>query len=159
MMKSTILTALLLTLVSATSYSQTDFQLTVERKLSTNKCTMGYLVADGKAICYTLELPWKDNSNNISCIPTGTYKGILRYDKKDGWRIQLDNVPNRTGVQIHMGNYTTQIEGCVLVGTEAKVDNCTVVNSAAAYAKLKEAFYGTATPNSTPNKNIVVTFK
>lgn len=120
---------------------------------------MGYLVADGKAICYTLELPWKDNSNNISCIPTGTYKGILRYDKKDGWRIQLDNVPNRTGVQIHMGNYTTQIEGCVLVGTEAKVDNCTVVNSAAAYAKLKEAFYGTATPNSTPNKNIVVTFK
>ncbi|RXM52933.1 hypothetical protein BOQ64_00520 [Chryseobacterium sp. CH25] len=120
---------------------------------------MGYLIANGKSICYTLELPWKDNLNNISCIPIGTYKGILRYDKKDGWRIQLDNVPNRTGVQIHMGNYTTQIEGCVLVGTDAKVENCSVLNSSAAYVKLKEAFYGTNNPNSTPNKKITVTFK
>ncbi len=146
-------------LLSITSYSQEIFELTVERKLTSADCTMGYLIANGKVICYTLELPWKDNSNNISCIPEGIYNGILRYDKTDGWRIQLEKVPNRTGVQIHMGNYTTQIEGCILVGTDAKVDNCSVLNSSTAYTKLKEAFYGTNNPNSTPNKNIIVTFK
>jgi hypothetical protein len=120
---------------------------------------MGYLIANGEVLCYTLELPWADNSNNISCIPFGTYNGFLRYDKKDGWRIQLDNVPNRTGVQIHMGNYTSQIKGCVLVGTNADVDSCSVQNSSTAYLKLKKAFYGTETPNSTPNKKIIITFK
>lgn len=140
-------------------YSQENFELIVERKLSSDRCTMGYMIANGKVICYTLELPWKDNLNSISCIPPGTYKGILRYDKTDGWRIQLEDVPNRTGVQIHMGNYTTQIEGCILVGTDAKVDNCSVFHSATAYAKLKEAFYGSNNPNSTPNKKISITFK
>lgn len=141
------------------AYAQDDFELTIERKFSSNSCTMGYLIADDEVICYTLELPWKDNLNNISCIPVGTYNGILRYDKTDGWRIQLDNVPNRTGVQIHIGNYTREIKGCVLVGTDAKVDDCSVQNSTIAYAKLKEAFYGTSTPNSTPNRNITLTFK
>lgn len=149
----------ILVIFPSLGFSQQSFELTIERKSSSDKCTMGYLIADGQVVCYSLELPWKDNSNNISCVPSGTYKGILRYDKTDGWRIQLENVPNRTAVQIHMGNYTTQTEGCVLVGTDAKVDNCSVFNSSAAYAKLKKAFYGTSTPNSTPNKVISVTFK
>ncbi|WP_185289645.1 DUF5675 family protein [Chryseobacterium lactis] len=158
-MKSLLLTIAFAIILSTSSYAQENFELTVERKLSSDHCTMGYLIANGKAICYTLELPWKDNLNTISCIPAGTYKGVLRYDKTDRWRIQLENVPNRTGVQIHIGNYTTQTEGCILVGMDAKVNNCSVLNSSAAYAKLKEAFYGTNTPNSTPNKHISVTFK
>lgn len=120
---------------------------------------MGYLIANGEVICYTLELPWKDNSNFISCILPGSYNGILRYDKPDGWRIQLENVPNRTAVQIHIGNYTKDTEGCILVGTGAKTEDCSVQNSSLAYSKLKEAFYGTSTPNSTPNKTINVSFK
>ena len=140
------------------SYAQEDFRLTIERKLSSESCTMGYLVASGEVLCYTLELPWADNQNNISCIPAGTYAGILRYDKTDGWRIQLENVPGRMGVQIHVGNYTSQIQGCVLVGSDASVDNCSVSGSSAAYSKLKTAFYGTSNPTSTPNKQIVVTF-
>lgn len=153
------LTTGVLLFLSTSYYSQERFELTIERKTTSSNCTMGYLIANGQVICYTLELPWKDNQNNISCIPVGSYKGILRYDKPDGWRIQLENVPNRTGVQIHMGNYTSQIEGCILVGTDAKVDNCTVLNSSPAYASLKETFYGTISPNSTPNKKITVTFK
>lgn len=144
---------------STLSYSQENFELTIERKHSSENCTMGYLIADGLVICYTLELPWEDNLNNISCIPVGTYNGMLRYDKNDGWRIQLENVPNRTGVQIHMGNYTKETKGCILVGVGATIDNCTVQNSSAAYAKLKNAFYGTNSPNSTPNKKITITFK
>lgn len=157
--KTTLLAITTCLILATTQSSQANFELTVERKSSSTNCTMGYLIANGKVICYTLELPWKDNSSNISCIPLGTYNGILRYDKADGWRIQLENVPNRTGVQIHMGNYTRQIEGCILVGTEAKLDSCSVFNSSDAYSKLKEAFYGTNNPNSTPNKKITVTFK
>ncbi|HLT87827.1 MAG TPA: DUF5675 family protein [Sphingobacterium sp.] len=158
-MKLINLTALTLVLFSALGYSQEKFALTIERKLPSNNCTMGYLIANGEVLCYTLELPWADNLNNISCIPVGTYSGLLRYDKTDGWRIQLENVPNRTGVQIHMGNYTSQIRGCILVGTNAKIENCSVQNSAIAYSKLKKAFYGTERPNNTPNKKIVITFK
>lgn len=158
-MKLTLLAITISLVLSTSSYSQENFELKVERKLSSIDCTMGYLIVNEQVVCYTLELPWKDNSNNISCIPVGSYTGILRYDKTDGWRIQLENVPNRTGVQIHMGNYTTQIEGCILVGTNAEVDNCSVFNSSIAYSKLKEAFYGTNNPSSTPNKKITVTFK
>ncbi len=144
---------------SAGNYAQEDFNLTIERKLSTDNCTMGYLVISGEVVCYTLELPWKDNRNNISCIPVGTYNGILRYDKKDGWRVQLENVPGRTGVQIHMGNYTREIAGCILIGTDGKIDDCSVFNSSKAYSRLKNAFYGTENPVSTPNKTIKITFK
>lgn len=139
--------------------AQTDYEMTIERKILSDKCTMGYLSINKKAVCYTLELPWENNAKNISCIPAGSYSGILRYDKSDGWRIQLENVPDRDGVQIHMGNYTKQIKGCLLVGMKADIEECTVQQSYSAYAKLKEAFYGTANPVSTPNKNIIVTFK
>ncbi|WYZ18476.1 DUF5675 family protein [Flavobacterium soyae] len=120
---------------------------------------MGYLISGKEILCYTLELPWADNLNNISCIPPGQYNGVLRYDKPDGWRIQLEDVPERTGVQIHVGNYTSEIQGCILLGQDAKLENCSVQNSSKAYSKLKKAFYGTDTPTSTPNKKIIVTFK
>lgn len=158
-MSSIKLTIVMLVLFSTIGYSQENFALTIERKLSSKNCTMGYLIVNEEILCYTLELPWADNLNNISCIPVGTYSGILRYDKADGWRIQLKNVPNRTGVQIHIGNYTSQIQGCVLVGSTAKVDNCSVQNSSLAYSKLKKSFYGTENPNSTPNKMITINFK
>lgn len=141
------------------SYSQEAFHLTIERKLQSENCTMGYLSVNGEVICYTLELPWLDNANDISCIPAGTYNGIIRYDKTDGWRIQLENVPERTGVQIHMGNYTSDITGCILVGSNAVTENCSLVNSSLAYKRLKQAFYGTNNPSSTPNKKIQITFK
>ncbi|MFV5701741.1 DUF5675 family protein [Flavobacterium sp. XS2P12] len=157
-MKNLIL-SIISTLLFNNSYCQEDFEITIEREYSTNQCTMGYMSISDEIFCYTLELPWKDNINNISCIPKGTYSGILRYDKTDGWRIQLENVPNRTGVQIHMGNYTSEITGCVLVGTNANVDNCTVTDSGTAYIRLKEKFYRNPNPISCPNLNILLTFK
>ena len=159
MKPKTILTIIAVILLSHFSFAQQNFDITIDRKSSTNKCTMGYLSVNDAVIGYSLELPWADNSNNISCIPVGTYTGILRYDKNDRWRIQLENVPNRTGVQIHIGNNTSQIKGCILIGEGANVDNCSVSGSARGYSKLKEKFYGSANPNSTPDCNIVLTFK
>ena len=37
--------------------------------------TLGSIYApDGNIVCKTLELPWKDNRNNISCIPEGLHR-------------------------------------------------------------------------------------
>ncbi|MES0881782.1 DUF5675 family protein [Roseibium sp. SCP14] len=133
-----------------------DFRIKIERKHSNEECTSGYLAVNGEVIAYTLELPWQNNEPLISSIPPGTYSAHLRYDKSDKWRLQLDNVPGRDGIQLHIGNYTGEIEGCILVGNGISDDLCTLNGSADAYAKLKNAFYGTPDPNSTPNKNISI---
>lgn len=67
----------------------------------------------------TLELPFKDNAKNVSSIPSGTYEGYWRTKRK----FQLKNVEGRTGIQIHLGNYLNEIEGCILLGSSFHVDN------------------------------------
>lgn len=116
--------------------------VTIHRQYAGDKCTSGYIAVDGKTIAYALERPWLDNINDISSIPAGKYKAHLRYDKKDKWRIQLDDVPKRKGVQIHMGNEPEQSKGCVLVGDKLGEDLCSVKDSKKAYENLKKAFYG-----------------
>ena len=78
------------------------------------------LLAVGSFDCYTLELPWHNNTPNISCIPIGCY--IASVDKNitigKQFVIRLQDVSNRTGVLIHVGNYTTEIAGCILVGNK-----------------------------------------
>lgn len=71
-------------------------------------------------ICYSLELPWKDNKRNISCIPKGTYKCTLYNSTKYGKVYKVLDVPGRTGILIHVGNYNSQIQGCILLGNDLK---------------------------------------
>ena len=66
----------------------------------------------------TLELPWKENANLISCIPTGKYAVIKRTSPKFGEHFYLTNVPGRDLILIHAGNYNTQTHGCILPGTK-----------------------------------------
>ena len=138
-----------------TSFQPDVLQIEIVRETKTNNCILGRMNANGVAICKTLELPWKENEEDISSVPAGDYKGTLRYDHTDQWRIELENVKDRTHVQIHIGNYTTDTKGCILVGTTAN-KNCSVTDSKTAYWKLKKAFYGTEFPNSTPNKEIEI---
>jgi len=64
----------------------------------------------------TLELHWKDNQKNISCIPSGTYDAFKRQSPSRGVVFELKGTGHRTHIQIHAGNYYTDILGCVLVG-------------------------------------------
>ena len=79
--------------------------------------TLGKL-SYGSFICDTLERSWKNNTVNISCIPKGTYNCIWTYmgDLKE-FHYQIQNVPGRSGIFIHEGNYYTNSEGCVLIGS------------------------------------------
>ena len=85
----------------------------------TQDCTLGRIFY-GNFQCFTLELPWLGNSRGISAIPAGTYEAFKRESPKNGSVVELLDVPNRTHIQIHAGNYTRQIEGCILVGDGIK---------------------------------------
>ena len=74
----------------------------------------------------TLELPWKDNERNKSCIPEGIYPVKVRFSKKYGRHLHIQNVKDRDLILIHWGNYagsvnpktgTPDIRGCVMVGS------------------------------------------
>src|SRR5574339_383707 len=69
----------------------------------------------GVLICKTMELPWKDNQNNISCIPEGLYEltkeppipanDPLVRRQRDYGHFRFKNVPKRRGVLIHKITY------------------------------------------------------
>ena len=102
-------------------------------------CTLGRLSV-GDFRCFTLELPWKNNERSVSCIPAGTYTMSKYHSPTKGWVFLLHGVPDRTYIEIHAGNYTRQIEGCILVGDGIKyLDDDgipDVTNSKATLSKL-----------------------
>lgn len=86
-----------------------------------DKCTTGVFVAhssEGKILlsCNFLELPWQDNQRNVSCIPEGEYIVEQRESKRFGLHYHVKDVPGRSGILQHPGNYTHQIQGCQLPG-------------------------------------------
>jgi hypothetical protein len=80
--------------------------------------TLGEIITRSGWRCLSLELPWLGNVNNRSCIPEGVY----RYRKAPSPRLKgriviwIDNVPDRTNVQIHPGNFTSDLRGCAAPG-------------------------------------------
>jgi len=65
---------------------------------------------------YMLELPDKGNKRNISRIPEGKYKCVKRVSEKYGDHFHVKDVPNRTWILIHVGNFNTDTRGCILPG-------------------------------------------
>lgn len=89
----------------------------------------------------TLELPWKNNQRSVSCIPQGNYicKNIIRPSGK--WALHLQDVPKRSEVLIHSGNYTTDIRGCILIGlhfNDINADGITDVTGSVTAMKILE---------------------
>ena len=79
--------------------------------------TRGYLLYKDIDLV-TLELPWKENQRRISCIPDGIYTCIKHTSPTFGECIWIQDVPDRSEILIHTGNYTTDTLGCVLVGLD-----------------------------------------
>jgi len=83
--------------------------------------TFGYLTGPGFRLHVT-ELPWRDNRSNLSCIPPGEYNCGLVRSPRFGVVYHIKDVPGRTHVLIHSGNYAgdstkgwkTHSHGCIL---------------------------------------------
>ena len=97
--------------------------ISIQRKKLSSLSTIGELSLNGKFFCFTLEPP------RGKCIPAGVYKAsiyisprwtaIKRYD----FRVPLlHDVPGFSDIEIHIGNYPDNTEGCTLVGTSSGRD-------------------------------------
>lgn len=117
------------------------------KNLSNYKQTCGRFILlneDGDMVfqAASLELPWNANMRSVSCIPTGSYSVTKVNSPKFGTgTFIINNVPNRSSILIHPGNFTRQIEGCILLGSNFNDIDCDgitdVVNSKVAVEKLK----------------------
>jgi len=84
-------------------------------------CVKGLLLIDGTWLCHTLELPETyNNTQNVplkTCIPPGLYSTQRKFsDHVHAQVLELLSVFNRDEIEIHMGNYPADTEGCILVG-------------------------------------------
>lgn len=90
--------------------------------------TTGALLV-GQETFHSMELPWKENAKDISCIPGGTYSLIPYESPRHGstWRLhnpalnvwgfaRFGPVGARTEIEIHTGNLVSESKGCLLVG-------------------------------------------
>lgn len=113
-----------------------DLNLEVVRFNFTPLSTIGKLYVNGVFECYTLEDCVRDKKiYGITAIPTGTYKVILNLSNRFKRVLPLlIDVPNFEGVRIHNGNYSTDTDGCILVGETISKDM--VGNSRSAMEKL-----------------------
>lgn len=98
----------------------TSLKAALERGPSTDQGTFGVLMF-GPHVTHTVELPWRDNKTQRSCIPTGTYQCAIVKSPRFGRVYGVQNVPGRSHVLIHSANfagdvdkgYTTQLHGCI----------------------------------------------
>lgn len=91
------------------------------RRLTTSdQGTLGLLQFGAEQV-RTLELPWRDNKPQRSCIPAGEYTCAIVNSPKFGRVYGVRNVPNRSAVLIHPANlagdvdlgFDTQLHGCI----------------------------------------------
>lgn len=76
--------------------------------------TNGIITRNGKAICHTIELPWRNNQRSLSCIPEGKYLLKKRYSAKFGWHIEITGVVKRSLVLFHPANNALlELNGCI----------------------------------------------
>ena len=76
--------------------------------------TNGALFVNGKFVCFTIELPWRENRRNVSCIPEGRYEVKPRISKKFGNHLILVDVPQRSLILLHPANDALgELQGCI----------------------------------------------
>lgn len=83
--------------------------------------TNGEILHDNSRVCYSIELPWKNNQHRISCIPEGRYELTKRYSQRFGWHLLVNGVTERSYILIHAFNDALkESKGCI-----APVSICT----------------------------------
>ena len=85
----------------------------------------GQLYCNGIFQCNTIELPWRFNQTQRSCIPEGTYRLQKRFSPKHKAHLLVTGVPNRSLILLHPANNAPlELRGCI-----APVTNLTGVGT------------------------------
>lgn len=114
------------------------FEIVRERMVAAAPTT-GELLVEGEHFCWTLELPWRDNTPGVSCIPRGAYSVFMTLSTRFKREMpRLIGVPGRLGILIHSGNTDHDTEGCILVGNRR--DDGVLYDSRTAFERFREWF-------------------
>jgi hypothetical protein len=117
-------------------------KLLLQRDAPDGICTLGELFIDDVHECYTLErLPF-DSANpatpmygQLCCISPGIFPVIVGWsDHFERVMPKVNDVPDRTAIEIHFGNRVTDSLGCILVGEVKSQD--VILDSDAAFDEL-----------------------
>lgn len=115
-------------------------QILHERVYLPDRVLGSWISGQGGILCKILELPWRKNARQISCIPEGEY--LVTYsdpvleddpttdaDESGGRHARpyahyiINDVPNRSGILVHRGARPSHSHGCQLVsGRFTKID-------------------------------------
>ena len=119
-------------------------KVTLQRRSSIPMGTFGSISLNG-LVLFTVELPWKNNENNVSSIPAGIY--LCRWTKSPRlhkFTYEVTDVPKRTGIRIHGANFSYQVLGCIALGMTTGIVNGKrgVFSSQQAVRKFNEALNG-----------------
>lgn len=88
--------------------------------------------------CASLELPWRNNKRDVSCIPPDTYK-LTKTLESPSFKyphFDIHNVMGRSYIKIHVLNYVEQTRGCPGCGETVSEDGNNIWNSKKALSKL-----------------------
>ena len=103
--------------------------------------TNGKLECNGKSICNTIELPWRENQKRVSCIPEGKYFIRKRYSQKFQWHLEVIDVKDRSLILFHPANNALlELNGCIAPVTKLSGPGLGLM-SRKAFAKLKTQVY------------------
>lgn len=115
-------------------------ELVLERQYYTSG-TNGALYFEGKEICKTIELAWKNNQRRISCIPEGLYRVRKRLSQKFKWHIEVPNVKNRDLILFHPANNALkELNGCIAPVSELTGEG-KGIRSQIAFERLKNILF------------------
>lgn len=121
--------------------------LTLTRNFERDGGTFGTLVGLGLELA-TVELAWRDNRSKVSCIPPGRYELRPRRFNRGGYEAaEVRDVPGRTHILIHVGNWPQDVLGCICPGLSqgplrragAPAATWAVYSSRVAFGRLMEA--------------------
>lgn len=128
-----------------------EMKLVLSRRVISPYSTIGSLEWNGIKICDILERPWENGANRINnlgkgennstCILPGIYRIEKKYSPLNRCEVPiLINVPGRSEIEIHTGNYPKDSFGCLLPGTYNMNILDMVSSSRDAFRHLMELF-------------------
>jgi hypothetical protein len=97
--------------------------VTVTRDKFTQQSTSGQLFIDGEFECFTLEPVTRTDNIKPRAIPEGTYTLDIRFSPKHGRDVpHVEDVPGFSEIELHIGNFPKDTEGCCLLGLTRSPD-------------------------------------
>ena len=128
-------------------------ELTVDRITKTDQSTTGNFSINGVFECYCLEPTDRGLTSDMSladiqaikiqdktAVPIGRYSVTKYFSPKNNATVPLlQDVPDYGYVEIHVGNFPKDTDGCLLLGTDIGPDE--VLNSKVAVAAFYPKFF------------------